>query len=533
VLATRPPQEITPVLNLSARQRIANTAATFGRRYGEVSHRARLCGVPRQAVYRDAPRVVRAVEGDADRRQRQALAAEVARLKAQVAALQEQLRHAVVFDADRQARFAGTAQAEGVSLPVARRLLRVALQEKTPSVAALGRLSRAAAVRAGALLAALDPASRPRVEQAAADEIFLGRKACLMVVEPHSLCWLAGRLAERTGDAWAAELRRLPNLKQLTRDAGNALGNGRAQVNAPRQAAGLPAIADQEDHFHALREGGRALRRMRGRVSRLVARAERAQQEVGRRGRAGQPTQGFAKAAVKAWRAAEAACDAWSAAGHAWQEVAGALALFTPEGRLNTRARAEALLRAAEPRLAGPAWAKARRALRRPQLLTFLDEAQARLAALPVAAEVREAAVRVEGLRRRPEALSGDGPRAGALRGVLLAAALAVARSGEAGAEALARVGRVPGGLWRASSLVECLNSVARMQQARHRRVTAGLLDLKRLYWNCRAFRTGRRRGQTPYALLGLTLPTTDWWALLKWPPEQLRQQLSAPDLAA
>ena len=44
---------------------------------------------------------------------------------------------------------------------------------------------------------------------------------------------------------------------------------------------------------------------------------------------------------------------------------------------------------------------------------------------------------------------------------------------------------------------------------------------------------TGRRRGKSPYQLLGLPLPTTVWWALLKWPPEQLRQQLSAPDLAA
>jgi hypothetical protein len=521
------------VLSLSPRQRIANTAAVGARRYGAVSRRARRCGVSRQALYRDAPKVLRAVDGSTDRQQRQALAAENARLQAQLAALQEQLRSAVVFDADRQAQFAGTAQAEGVSLPVARRLLRVALLDQTPSVAALGRLSRAAGVRAGARLAVLDPASRPLVAQAAADEIFFGRKACLMLVEQHSLCWLAGRLAPRTGDTWAAEFRQLPNLRQLTRDAGNALANGLAQVNAERQAAGQAAVADQEDHFHALREGGLALRRMQGRVRRLLDAAERAQQQADRRGRQGQPTQGYATAAVKAWRAAEAACDAWSAATRAWQEVGGAVPLFTPEGRLNTRARAEAVLRAAEPRLAGPEWAKARRALRRPELLTFLDEAQARLAALPVAADVREAALRVEGLRRRPEALAGDGPQAAVRRGVLLAAGLVLAQSGAVGAEALAQVGRVVAGLWRASSLVECLNSVARMQQARHRRVTAGLLDLKRLYWNCRAFRTGRRRRKTPYELLGLRLPTADWWALLKWPPEQLRQQLSAPDLAA
>jgi hypothetical protein len=46
----------------------------------------------------------------------------------------------------------------------------------------------------------------------------------------------------------------------------------------------------------------------------------------------------------------------------------------------------------------------------------------------------------------------------------------------------------------RASSVVECMNSVIRMHQARHRRLTQPLLDLKRLYWNCRPFREGKRR---------------------------------------
>jgi hypothetical protein len=84
-------------------------------------------------------------------------------------------------------------------------------------------------------------------------------------------------------------------------------------------------------------------------------------------------------------------------------------------------------------------------------------------------------------------------------------------------------------GVWRASSLVECLNSVARMQQGRHRKVTQGLLDLKRLYWNCRAFRTGRRRKQSPYGLQGLRLPTEDWWELLQLTPQELRERLGMP----
>jgi hypothetical protein len=45
---------------------------------------------------------------------------------------------------------------------------------------------------------------------------------------------------------------------------------------------------------------------------------------------------------------------------------------------------------------------------------------------------------------------------------------------------------------------VEGLNSVLRMQQGRHPKMSQGLLDLKRLYWNLRKFRTGRRKKTSP-----------------------------------
>jgi hypothetical protein len=66
------------------------------------------------------------------------------------------------------------------------------------------------------------------------------------------------------------------------------------------------------------------------------------------------------------------------------------------------------------------------------------------------------------------------------------------------------------------------------MQQARHRKMTQGLLDLKRPYWNLRRFRTGRRRGRTPYGLLGLKVPELSFGEFLKLTPEELREELSA-----
>jgi hypothetical protein len=44
-----------------------------------------------------------------------------------------------------------------------------------------------------------------------------------------------------------------------------------------------------------------------------------------------------------------------------------------------------------------------------------------------------------------------------------------------------ARVDQILGRVVRASSAVECLNSVVRMHQARHRHVSQAMLDFKRL----------------------------------------------------
>ncbi|RUL81005.1 hypothetical protein TsocGM_25590 [Tautonia sociabilis] len=65
------------------------------------------------------------------------------------------------------------------------------------------------------------------------------------------------------------------------------------------------------------------------------------------------------------------------------------------------------------------------------------------------------------------------------------------------------------------------------MQQARHKRMTQPMLDLKRLYWNCHRFGSGPRRGRCPYQVLGLVLPTADFWELLQADPAALTQQLS------
>jgi hypothetical protein len=157
-----------------------------------------------------------------------------------------------------------------------------------------------------------------------------------------------------------------------------------------------------------------------------------------------------------------------------------------------------------------------------------------RLAKLPFPPEVTQAAVQQETLRRRPELLQGDNPRAAAMRGVMLLCAVALSQAGEAGQAAVASVRDLLRRAYRASSLVECINSVLRMHQAQHRKLTQELINLKRLYWNCHNFRTGRRRGTSPYERLGVPWPEDlRWWDLLKMTPEQLQEKLSTAKKAA
>ena len=106
--------------------------------------------------------------------------------------------------------------------------------------------------------------------QASADEVFVGRRPILMVVEPASLCWQVGHLADdRSGATWAQQLAPLSQLEQLSKDDGSGLARGLELVNQERRAEGR---ADAEPLVANDTPANRALNR-RVEVTLFVARS--------------------------------------------------------------------------------------------------------------------------------------------------------------------------------------------------------------------------------------------------------------------
>ena len=155
-------------------QRIASAFAVLCGQYGDVTKMAKDREQSRQSLYREAERVAEAVDGSVTQAQVEDLQRQLAERQAEVKVLEERLKHAVEITSDKQHEFAAVAQAEGVSLSVARRLLRVMTGPRpSRAVATLGRATVEAGEKAGPLLKVLDEVVRPKVKQGTADEIFL------------------------------------------------------------------------------------------------------------------------------------------------------------------------------------------------------------------------------------------------------------------------------------------------------------------------------------------------------------------------
>ena len=235
--------------------------------------------------------------------------------------------------------------------------------------------------------------------------------------------------------------------------------------------------------------------------------------------------------ARQAWHQAERVFDQAVAAETAMNRIKAAVALWRPDGHLNDRAWAQQQIAETISELGAEEWGKVRRLLQDSRTLNHLDWMQEQMVQAIPDPLLREAVIRLR--YWRGEMSRSHGARQMHATHLVVESQLLCQRLSPDWLQADARVGYIVSHTVRASSAVEGMNSVLRMHQARHRHVSQQMLDLKRVFWNCRPFTQGKRRGACPYQLLGLSLPTHDWWELLQMEPEALRQKLSTQELAA
>jgi hypothetical protein len=163
------------MFKLSPRAWILNAAAVFSRQHGAVTRQAEQSACSRETVYEHARKVEQRLADAPDADVVAELRAENRRLREAIAGLTRQAESRVVLDKDKRREFATTAFAMGVSLRQVEDLLGVLLpQDQATDHSTLGRWVADEAERAGAILAALDPACVGRVETLAIGEIFFG-----------------------------------------------------------------------------------------------------------------------------------------------------------------------------------------------------------------------------------------------------------------------------------------------------------------------------------------------------------------------
>jgi len=326
---------------------------------------------------------------------------------------------------------------------------------------------------------------------------------------------------DRSAGTWKRHLAPFTHLEFAISDAAKGITAAVAQLAQDRRDdPDAPTLGHGLDVFHTTMEAKRVLTQTWRRTEAAWETAEAADVAVARSRRQGIDARGVAKAAFNAWSRAVASFEQAERLEAAWTRAHTALDLFGPTGHLNTRAHAEAEIASALKDLTGPEWSKVRNFLNDPRGLNFLDRMHRRLGSAEPRRDWREAMAWRWWLRHRqcasPDRLTRLVRSIGRDR--------VLTREEQISYE---RVASVLKDTFRASSAVECMNSVLRMQQSRHKTMSQPMLNLKRLYWNSHEFGSGPRKDVSPYRRLGLELPTFDFWTLLQADPAELTQELS------
>ena len=160
---------------LSIRTWVRNAAAVFSGRHGAVTRQAEQADCSRETVYQHARELEQRLATEPAADEVAQLHAENRRPRQRIAELERAAEGSIRCDKGKQRQLATTAFAMGLSLRQIEDLLGLLLPTpEVPDHSTPGRWVGSEAERAGAILAALDPACARRARTLALDEIFLG-----------------------------------------------------------------------------------------------------------------------------------------------------------------------------------------------------------------------------------------------------------------------------------------------------------------------------------------------------------------------
>jgi hypothetical protein len=360
----------------------------------------------------------------------------------------------------------------------------------------------------------------------ALDEIFLGRKPLLLVVEPRSLLVTGLEMAGGCAASdWEALLGWMETLERAVSDAGRGLRKGVKEAE----------LADGLDMFHGLYKGRACLARLAKSCEKKLDKAEAARQSLeelrpsGNHSRIGAAHRAYNRAA----EVADRALAEWCRLADLFEQVVRAFDYTTPEGELNTTERAQRLvseaLKAMGESEEGWQLAKTLRVLEREPAFAFLGVLEV-------------------GLRRFRLEQVGPDRQAKLARFVEETRAWRrtdkdpVSELSKASTDSLAdrielEVIEVVDFSVRSSSAVECVNSRVRLVQVARKRLSEDFVYLLAVYHNMATFGRGSaREGKTAARLAGIELPTEDWIELIdlmaEQPPQVVTGATDAPKTA-
>ena len=510
-------------LNLTDRLEIASEYLRLGRFYGVITDLADAYNTNRQRIYdilnrvseafRPKPPGPEAKPAEALKGRIAELEGDNASLQSRVTELETKLASSIEVTEQRVRTLSLTLSILPVSYRDIRDILTLAFSEKyAPSEASICEMVQYYGTVAGLIL--LSERVTSKIKDACLDEIFFHRTPILTVVEPESMTVGAcEREKDRTGESWQAVLSLFPNLRYVVSDEAKGISKGVRLIDA-----NLP---HQKDLYHLMREISKTTRRLENRLEKLLKSEEKAWQNW-IEGRI------YTKTMEKTLSAVNRQLELMEQYYQSLELLDFVFSPVTKDYKLNTIEHGQQILSEVIQRLKALTALKIKDLMevlekKAPGYLVFLEQLQHELESIPVessedskftAKQIREWAIEEVCLQQAMKDDPSDEiffayrnlwEKVRSLK-KLIPVYLRV----------VSEVKKILYCPKRASSLVECFNSILRPIKQVKKQVTSEFLWLKALHHNMKSFKQGKRKGKSPYQLLGIDFGTQNWIELLE-----------------